>query len=541
VTADQSAASQPSGGGSTAALLAAAAVGVAAAAWALATFFFGGGRFAVVAPEAQAGVEAASAFARLFGALVLGLYAAEGRGGRLPWVAGGLLVMGLGSLVFGYLGTVLGEGEDPNEAAYESLAVRTLAGALFLVGLVPKDPPRFGRGAALLAVALLAALGLGASAVVRLLPPKVAVADLEEAVVQAVESGGAVPGLTAWHWALSAVPLALAVVAASGAAYWHRRGEVPGWLVVAMALLAGSQLHNLFWPSAYASVLATSDLLRLAFAAVVVVGGVLELGRIARERAALLAAEKERAVRLGELAALKADFTAMVAHEFGAPLAAVRRLADVLDLEGVDEATKARAVGAIREETAALKSLVADVQASASVERDDFAVETRPVELSAFLSAARSYAESLPGEHPVAVRVAAGLPGKVVADPHRVGQVLRNLLENAAKYSAEGTPVELRAVPGGTSGAGGALRVRIEVADHGFGVHQDDLQRIFEKFGRGRDATGRKVAGVGLGLYLSRRILRSHGSDLEVRSVRGEGSVFSFELEGLPQSGGHRH
>ena len=73
--------------------------------------------------------------------------------------------------------------------------------------------------------------------------------------------------------------------------------------------------------------------------------------------------------------------------------------------------------------------------------------------------------------------------------------------------------------------------IRIEVADRGPGIHPNDLTRIFEKFGRGRDEQGRKVSGVGLGLYLSRRIVRSHGSELRVRTQPGAGSVFGFDLE----------
>ncbi len=73
--------------------------------------------------------------------------------------------------------------------------------------------------------------------------------------------------------------------------------------------------------------------------------------------------------------------------------------------------------------------------------------------------------------------------------------------------------------------------MRIEVIDRGPGIHPDDLKRIFEKFGRGRDPEGRKVAGLGLGLYLSRRILQAHGSDLVVNTGPDGGSVFGFELE----------
>jgi len=114
---------------------------------------------------------------------------------------------------------------------------------------------------------------------------------------------------------------------------------------------------------------------------------------------------------------------------------------------------------------------------------------------------------------------------RVLADRDRIGQVLRNLLCNAAKYSPEGTRISLRA-----ASAGGG-RVRIEVADCGPGIHPDDLERIFEKFGRGRNGKDGRVTGAGLGLYLSRRIVRAHGSDLTVRTGPGAGSVFAFELE----------
>ena len=112
----------------------------------------------------------------------------------------------------------------------------------------------------------------------------------------------------------------------------------------------------------------------------------------------------------------------------------------------------------------------------------------------------------------------------MLADPERIEQVLRNLLSNAAKYSPEGTPIELR-----VSGKEG--RVRVEIADQGWGIHPDDVPRIFEKFGRGRYRKGHhERPGVGLGLYLSQRIVRGHGSELTVQTGPGVGSVFGFEL-----------
>ena len=73
--------------------------------------------------------------------------------------------------------------------------------------------------------------------------------------------------------------------------------------------------------------------------------------------------------------------------------------------------------------------------------------------------------------------------------------------------------------------------MRFEVADRGPGIPPEDLVRIFEKFGRASDAHRRHVPGVGLGLYISRRLCRAHGTDLEVASSPESGTVFGFDLE----------
>jgi len=328
---------------------------------------------------------------------------------------------------------------------------------------------------------------------------------------------------------LSALPLSLAVLAAIGAFCLYRRGLLPYWLLFAMVLLAGSILHEYLWPSAYGgAVLTSADLLRLAFALVVAVGGIVELRRIATERQALLAAERERVRRLDELSALRADLSAMVAHELGNPISALGTLTAMLGVEELEPHTRASTLAAVRGEMDTLNALVADVRATAAAEQDDFEVEPCPLPLAALLTDAEAYASTLPGDHPVKVTLYGDLGAheRVFADPKRVGQVLRNLLSNASKYSPEGSPIELRAA------RSGRRHVRIEVADRGEGISPYDMTRIFEKFGRGSDGKGkRKVAGAGLGLYLSRRIVRTHGSELTVDTEPGEGSIFGFELE----------
>lgn len=489
--------------------------------WAIVNFVVEGAGFAVLAADKlRDSAEVASALSRFFAALVLGLFLAEDAGWRLRWVAAGLVVLGLGHLVFGYVEPVIQD--DPielNESLYESLVTRIAACAFFAIGLFPRTRPRLPVRVAtiILAAAPIVAYFLIFEIVdEETWMPLLALVDNPE---QTVELGSSLNWLTPWYWALSALPLGLGVAAAVGAFQQNRRGLLPDWLLLAMVLLAGSLLHEYLWPSAYgAEVLTTADLLRLASALVLVVGGIGELRRIASERATLLVTERE-------LAALKADFSAMLAHELGGQVIAIRMLNEMLDAEGSDPKVRGYATAAIEGEIAALSALVADARAAAAVERDDFKVEIRPLPLTALLTEAEAYAGTLAGQHSIKMTFDSGLDTlRVFADPQRVGQVLRNLLSNAAKYSPEGTPIELRAVRN-------AGRVRIEVADRGPGIHPEDLTRIFEKFERGRDRRERKAVGAGLGLYLSRRIVQSHGSELTVLSTPGAGSVFGFDLE----------
>jgi signal transduction histidine kinase len=488
----------------------------------------GGEGFAVlVSDKVVGGEEAASAVARFFAALVLGLFLADTVGWRARWVAGGLVVLGLGHLIFGYLEPLLQE--DPpalNESLYEGFVTHTLACALFAVGFYPGRPSR------LLVWTVVAIPATFVAAYVLLFEfldgeswmPALSRVEQPE---KPVELSASLGWLTPWHWVLSALPLGLAVAAVAGAFWLTRRGYLRSWLLFAMVLLAGSLLHDYLWPSAYGgAVLTSADALSLAFAVLVALGGVVELRRVATERAVLLAKTREHARRLDELNDLRADFSAMVAHELETPIAAIRKLNEMLSVKGEDPKIRNYATAATEGELDALITLVRDVRATSEVEHAKFQVETRPLPLGKLLAEAEAYASTLPGDHPIEMIFGVGLEGseRVQADPERIGQVLRNLLSNAAKYSPEGAPIELRAVRKNKG-------VRIEVADHGQGIHPDDVTRIFEKFGRGRDQEVGKVAGVGLGLYLSRRIVQSHGSELTMQTRAGAGSVFGFDLE----------
>lgn len=255
------------------------------------------------------------------------LFPEERIGGRLLWVASGLLVLGFGDLGFSYLEALSESVLNPNTRVYvsllvyESLLVWTVAAVLFALGLVPDRPPAFRREAVLVALIVLVVSGTVIEATGDSLPGFFETGGPAGTFAFETYRSGS---LEAYRALLFAVPVAIAVVAALGAARQYRRGILAGWLPLAMALMVGAQLHNLFPPSTSGLFFATADVPELAFAAVVFVGGVMELRRVAAERAKLLAAEKEQTRRLEELAGMKADFTAMVAHELNSPLFAIR-------------------------------------------------------------------------------------------------------------------------------------------------------------------------------------------------------------------------
>jgi len=113
--------------------------------------------------------------------------------------------------------------------------------------------------------------------------------------------------------------------------------------------------------------------------------------------------------------------------------------------------------------------------------------------------------------------------GTAFLDPQRVEQVIRNLIDNALKFSPQDSQVFLEA-----SRADGTLRV--SVADHGPGIAEDELPHIFERFHQAGEVLTREAEGAGLGLYISKRLVEAMGGTIEARSVPGEGATFTVTL-----------
>jgi signal transduction histidine kinase len=111
---------------------------------------------------------------------------------------------------------------------------------------------------------------------------------------------------------------------------------------------------------------------------------------------------------------------------------------------------------------------------------------------------------------------------KIYCDPVRIGQAIENLVSNAVKYSPESGRIEVNVSVRGDS-------VLVSVSDEGIGIPETKIPLIFERFYRVEEA-GTTVKGTGLGLFISREIVRMHGGTIHADSKPGEGSTFTIEL-----------
>ena len=219
-------------------------------------------------------------------------------------------------------------------------------------------------------------------------------------------------------------------------------------------------------------------------------------------------------------------FLDAVTHELKTPLSSFRLGLETLARHELAPELRARFLERMGEDLDRLESTVAQVLAAARAEEgrplDD---RRQSVELAALLS---EHVDELRTRHHLegaSIELSTPGPMRVRGDAAELGLVFRNLLENAFKYSKE--PVRIRV---GMEAARDG-RVRVEISDQGIGIPRQELDRIFRRFYRaGRDVQ-RQVAGLGLGLFVVRTLLRKHGGRIVALSEgTGRGSRFVVTL-----------
>jgi signal transduction histidine kinase len=258
---------------------------------------------------------------------------------------------------------------------------------------------------------------------------------------------------------------------------------------------------------------------------------VAEVGQRATElEASNLALQQETDERRAAEVALrqadqrKDEFLATLAHELRNPLAPMVNAMSLLELPGVDAATKTRAHGIIRRQLTQMVRLVDDLLDVSRITSGKLVVRKQTVDLAQVIQNAIDTARPLLDQRRQTLTVE--LPQRPIhleGDAVRLAQVFSNLLNNAARYSEPGKEISLRAVMEDD-------KVRVRVADQGIGIAPELLSSMFEMFTQG-GASLAAQGGLGVGLALARRLVELHGGTISGESGgTGQGSVFTVTL-----------
>ena len=233
-----------------------------------------------------------------------------------------------------------------------------------------------------------------------------------------------------------------------------------------------------------------------------------------------------------ELGRLQHEFVAAVSHEFKSPITGIRLLVERMDGRSENRRGHNGAyISTINTELDRLEWLINRILASQQLQTGSKQFVFVPASIVEIVRSTIGLLEpQAKAKHMHVLLDAADDIPELVVDRADITDAVRNVLDNAIKYSAFGTTVTARIhAENGT--------VKISVADEGIGIDADELSRIFEKFYRSRRGDELDVRGTGLGLALVKATAEGHGGTVTVASTPGAGSIFTIELP----IGGHNN
>ena len=237
----------------------------------------------------------------------------------------------------------------------------------------------------------------------------------------------------------------------------------------------------------------------------------------------LLSQQRETMSRLRQLDQMKSDFVAITSHELRTPLTAIRGFVNTLirNRERMSDQQVTDFMHIIDRQSQRLVRLVEDMLLVSRIEAGAVRMAVEPVNLERFVW---EVVESFGPEDRDRIELdVPPSPGPVYLDPARVEQVVRNLLENALKFSPSERAVSLVAFSS-------ADTVTIRVSDRGVGIEPDQMGSIFDRFHQAGPVLTREAEGAGLGLYITKRLIEAMGGKIEVTSTPDEGSTFMVEI-----------
>jgi len=223
------------------------------------------------------------------------------------------------------------------------------------------------------------------------------------------------------------------------------------------------------------------------------------------------------------------DFVSMAAHELRNPLTAIKGFTRTLMLKAdmITDERKAEYLSMVNEQSNRLAHLVEDLMQVSRIDAGRVTLKPRSLDLEdTLVGLLDQFRTKWHGREIVVDHRGSDVP-PVLADPHKLEEILINLIDNAVKYSPSTAPVEVSI---GTDGS----EVRVSVRDHGDGIAPEEIPNLFQKFARITSASTAEVPGTGLGLFIVKGFVVAHGGRVWVDSTLGEGSTFTFTLPAAP-------
>ena len=225
--------------------------------------------------------------------------------------------------------------------------------------------------------------------------------------------------------------------------------------------------------------------------------------------------------KLKELDALKSDFVSMVSHELRTPLTSIIGFAKTLKTLPLPKDQQMKYLDIIESEGKRLSGLVEEYLDISKIESGNFSLRPEPMRLADCI---RPVVDSfvIHSHHPIRIDMPASLPD-LFADATLITRVLQNIIDNAIKYSGGSQEIVVSARVADDA-------IIVSVRDFGEGIHPDDLEKVFDKFYRGKDSIAKKRRGSGLGLAISKGIIEAHNGKIWITSEPGKGTTVSFLL-----------
>jgi PAS domain S-box-containing protein len=253
-----------------------------------------------------------------------------------------------------------------------------------------------------------------------------------------------------------------------------------------------------------------------------------ERAALAIENAKLYTEQVDARRKVEDLSRLKDEFLSIASHELRTPVTSIKgytQLAKTLIREN-DLRTSEEYLDIALDQIDRMSRLILELLDVSRIETGRLEIRRESIPWTAFVS-------DVVHRHPTALserRFQLNVPvghKRILGDRDRLEQVLGNLMENAVKYSPDGSEILVSVEDRGD-------QLVTSVADRGIGIPTDELGQVFERFHRGRQVSSTNYGGLGLGLYITKQIVERHGGTIWVESREGQGTTFSFSLPVAP-------